>query len=77
MVAFHIAKNKKPCTIVEDSIKPCILQVGEVVLGKQAVKILKEIPMSANTIKHRIEEMAYDIENQIIIMMKMSPLMNG
>jgi len=50
-----------------------MLQAGEVVLGKQAVKKLKEIPMSANTIKRRIEEMADDIENQVIIMVKNSP----
>jgi len=50
-----------------------MLQAGEVVLGKQAVKKLKEIPMSANTIKRRIEEMADDIENQVITMVKNSP----
>ncbi|XP_022183319.1 zinc finger MYM-type protein 6-like [Myzus persicae] len=73
LVALQIAKNKKPYTIGEDLIKPCMLQAGEVVLGKQAVKKLKEIPMSANTIKRRIEEMADDIENQVITMMKNSP----
>lgn len=73
LVALQIAKNKKPYTIGEDLIKPCMLQAGEVVLGKQAVKKLKEIPMSANTIKRRIEEMADDIENQVIIMVKNSP----
>lgn len=46
---------------------------GEVVLGKQAVKKLKEIPMAANTVKRKIEEMADDIENQVIIMVKNSP----
>ncbi|XP_060868539.1 SCAN domain-containing protein 3-like [Metopolophium dirhodum] len=73
LVVLQIAKNKKPYTIGEDPIKPCMLQAGEVVLGKQAVKKLKEIPMSANTIKRRIEEMADDIENQVITMMKNSP----
>lgn len=73
LVALQIAKNKKPYTIGEDLIKPCMLQAGEVVLGKQAVKKLKEIPMSANTIKRRIEEMADDIENQVITMVKNSP----
>jgi len=54
LVALQIAKNKKPYTIGEDLIKPCMLQACEVVLGKQAVKKLKVIPMSANTIKRRI-----------------------
>lgn len=73
LVALQIAKNKKAYTIGEDLIKPCMLQVCEEVLGNQAVKKLKEIPMSANTIKRRIEEMAEDIENQVIIMVKNSP----
>lgn len=38
LVALQVAKNKKPYTIGEDLIKPCLLQAGEVVLGKQAVK---------------------------------------
>lgn len=45
LVVLQIAKNKKPYTIGEDLIKPCMLQAGEVVLGKQAVKKLKEIPV--------------------------------
>jgi hypothetical protein len=55
-----------------------MLQAGEVVLGKQAVKKLKVISMFTNTI--RIEEMAYDNKNiikhnknkKVIIMVKMS-----
>jgi len=45
----------------------------EEVLGKQAVKKLKNIPMSDNTIKRRVEEMTEDIEDQVIIMVKNSP----
>ncbi|VVC46361.1 Hypothetical protein CINCED_3A003181 [Cinara cedri] len=69
----RITKNKKPYTIGEDLIKPCMSQAGEVVLRKRSIKKLKEIPMSANTIKRRIEEMADNIENQVIIMVKNLP----
>ena len=63
LIAIQIAKNKKPYTIGEDLIKLCMLQACEAVLGKQAVKRLKVISMSANTVKRRIKEMANDIEN--------------
>ena len=56
VIALQIAKNKKPQTIGEDLIKPCMLQACAAVLGKQAVQRLKVIPLSG-----RIEEMADDI----------------
>ncbi|XP_026546538.1 SCAN domain-containing protein 3-like isoform X1 [Notechis scutatus] len=73
LTALQIAKNKKPYTIGEELIKPCMLQACEEVLGKQAVQELNAIPMSANTIRRRIEDMAEDIENQVINMVKNSP----
>ena len=42
-------------------------------MGKQAVQKLKVVPMSANTVKRRIEEMADNIENQVMTMVKNSP----
>ena len=66
LIALLIAKNKKPYTIGEDLIKPCMLQACEAVLGKQAVQRLQVIPMSANTVKPRIKEMVDVIENQVI-----------
>ena len=68
LIALQTAKNKKPSTIGEDLIKPCMLQACEAVLGKQAVQRLKIIPMSANAVKRRITEMA----NQVIKMVKNS-----
>nr|KAF6269420.1 hypothetical protein mMyoMyo1_011245 [Myotis myotis] len=50
-----------------------MLQACEEVLGKQAVQKLKAIPISANTVKRRIEDMAEDIENQVIKMVKNLP----
>ena len=73
LIAIQIAKNKKPCTIGEDLIIPCMLQACEAVLGKQDVQRLKVIPMSANSVKRRIEEMADNIENQVTKMVKKSP----
>lgn len=72
LIALQIAKSKKPYTIGEELIRPCLLQACEQVLGKQALQKLKVIPMSANTVKRRIEDMAEDIENQVIEMVKNS-----
>ena len=73
LIAFQIAKNKKPYTIGEHLITPCMLQACEAVLRKQAVQRLKVISMSANAVKRRIKEMADHIENQVIKMVKNSP----
>ena len=72
LIALQIAKNKKLYTIGEDLIKPCMIQACEAVLGKQAVQRLKVIPMSA-TVEYRIKEMADNIENQVIKVVKNSP----
>ncbi|XP_076245400.1 zinc finger MYM-type protein 6-like [Calliopsis andreniformis] len=57
LIALRIAKNKKPYTIGEKLIKPCMLQICEEVLEKQAVQKLKAISMPANTVRRRIEDM--------------------
>ena len=38
LVAFEIVKQKKPHTIRETLIKPCILKTAGIVLGKEAEK---------------------------------------
>jgi hypothetical protein len=53
-VAYLIAKNKKPHTIDENMIKPCALQMIEVVLGKQQRKQIAEIPLSVDVTNSRI-----------------------
>lgn len=63
---FEFRKIKKPHTTGEVLIKPCMLQACEVVLGNQSLKKLKRIPLSANTVNCRIEEMSDDIENKVI-----------
>jgi hypothetical protein len=57
-VAYLIAKNKKPHTISENLIKPCALQMVEVVLGKQQRKQTVAIPLSNNVISSRVLDMS-------------------
>ncbi|XP_047491208.1 protein ZBED8-like [Penaeus chinensis] len=40
-VAFKVAKSKKPHTIAEELIKPCVLEIDTAVLGNEARKKLE------------------------------------
>jgi hypothetical protein len=68
-----IAKSKKAHTIGESLIKPCMLKAAEELLGQEAQKKIREIPLSNDTVKTRIQKMANDIEEQIIDKIKCSP----
>jgi hypothetical protein len=65
-VAYLVAKNKKPHTIGENVIKPCALQMVEVVLGKQQRKQTAEIPLSKDVISSRILNMSADVLDQLM-----------
>jgi len=54
--AYQIAKSKKPHTVGEELIKPCILRMADIVLGKEAVK-------SCN--KYLYQMMLFTIESSI------------
>ncbi|GFV25363.1 DUF4371 domain-containing protein [Trichonephila clavipes] len=58
LMTNQIAKCKKPYTIGEELIKPCMLKACKQILGMLDVQKLKAIPMSANTIKRKIKDTA-------------------
>ena len=59
-IAFRIAQAKKPHTIDEKLIKPCLIEATAVVLGGEKANKLKEISLSNGTVKKRISEMSQD-----------------
>lgn len=67
-----IAQSKKPHTIGETLVKPCLIKAVEEVLGLEAKKKIQEIPLSNNTVKSRIELMSNDIEEQLVSKIKRS-----
>lgn len=71
--ALQISRCKKPYTIKEYLIKTCLLIDCKEVLGKQAVQKLKNNSMSSSTVQRRIKDMAGDIKNQVIALVKNSP----
>ena len=62
--AYQIAKSKKPHTVGEELIKPCILRKADIVLGKEAVKKLQQVPLCNYVIHNRIVDMSEDILEQ-------------
>uniref|UniRef100_A0A671W871 DUF4371 domain-containing protein n=1 Tax=Sparus aurata TaxID=8175 RepID=A0A671W871_SPAAU len=60
-----IAKAKKPHSIGEQLIKPACLKIVERLCGPQVVAKLKAVPLSDNTVKSRIDQMAADCQNQL------------
>ncbi|PZC74312.1 hypothetical protein B5X24_HaOG208004 [Helicoverpa armigera] len=53
-IAYRIARNKKPHTIGEDLIKPCLLDAVTLVIGEQHVAKIKQISLSNTTIHEHI-----------------------
>ncbi|KAI6651159.1 zinc finger BED domain-containing protein 5-like [Oopsacas minuta] len=65
MVALRIAQEKKPHTIAENLILPSCKDIVHCILGDSAEKKLASLPLSNDTIKRRITDMADDIEQQL------------
>ena len=66
LISLQIGKTKKPSTIGEDLIKPCMLAATAEVLGPEAANKLQAIPISNDIVQRRIIDMAVDVEEQLI-----------
>ena len=64
-VAYRIAKEKKPHRIGERLIKPCTMEMIELVCGVEQKRKLEKIALSNDTIRCRISDMSQDILNQV------------
>jgi len=74
LVAFRIAKAKKPHTIAEELLLPATKDIVRVMLGAEYVSKLNTISLSNNTVSRRINDMSADIMKQVIQEMKSAPL---
>nr|XP_039272720.1 protein ZBED8-like [Styela clava] len=72
-IANMIARAKKPHNIGETFIKPCMLKAASLVLGEKNSKKLANISLSDSTMKTRIDELAKDIELQVLEKIRSSP----
>ena len=73
LVANCIAKAKKPFTIGEELILPDAKNICHELLGKAAVQKMAHVLLSASTITRQIDEIAEDIEAQLLERMNESP----
>jgi zinc finger BED domain-containing protein 5/7/8/9 len=72
-IALLIAKDKKPHTIGESLVKPCLLTACKTVLNEESCAKVAKMSLSNDTIKRRIDDMAHDLKNQIIEKLNKSP----
>ena len=72
-MANRIAKSKKPFTIGEDLILSAAKDICRELLAEAAFKKLAQVPLSASTFTRRIEEIAEDIETQLLERINKSP----
>ena len=73
LVANCIATAKKPFTIGEELILPAAKDICRELLGGAAVQKVACVPLSASTITRRIDEIAEDIEAQLLERINESP----
>ena len=73
LVSYRIVKTKEPFTIGEELILPACTDICREVLGESAAKKIAQVPLSARTVARRIEDMAEDIETQLLEQIVKSP----
>ena len=73
LVANRMAKAKKSFTTGEELILPAAEDICHELLGEAAVQTVAHVPPSASTITRRIDEIAEDIEAQLLERINESP----
>ncbi|XP_029655914.1 SCAN domain-containing protein 3-like [Octopus sinensis] len=66
MISYRIAKAKKPHTIAENLIIPCIKDMFECFPGNKLEHIVRKIPCSNDTVNRRIRDLSENIKEQVI-----------
>ena len=64
-VAKILAKTKQPHTITECLVLPCCQEIVNIMKNESAVKEVKKVPLSDNTLSRRIADMSDDILSQL------------
>ena len=72
-VAYLIVRNGRAHTIGETFIKPCALQILDIICRKQQRKLAAKILLSNNVIHPRIADMSSDILMKVLMEQESSP----
>ena len=73
-VAWRIARAKAPHTHGEYLLKPAAVEMARIMCGDDVANKLAMVPLSNDTIKRRIQELAVDILQQTIAAVKRSTM---
>lgn len=73
VASLRIAKCGKAHTIGESLILPAAKDIVRCVLGEKSAKQLDIVSLSNNTVSRRIEQMASDVKDTVILQIKSSP----
>ncbi|XP_067949593.1 protein FAM200C-like [Watersipora subatra] len=73
-LSYRIARDKKPPTIGETLVKPCLLECTKIILGDTAAQKIADLSLSDSTVKSRIDDMSAEIKRQVIEKIKSSPI---
>ena len=74
VVAYKVAKQQICHTIAETLIMPCAKAMVAKLCGEDQAKKLSVVPLSNNTIRRRVDDMAEDILVHVIEEVKSSPV---
>ena len=73
-VSLLVAKAKKPYSIGETLIKPCLVSCAGTLLGESAVSKMMQVSLSNDTVKSRICDMSCKFKSQLLAKVKASPV---
>ena len=65
-VSLIIAKAKALHTAGEKLIKPVVVKMAQILLGRNEAKKIDSVPLSDDTVNNRIADIANDILSQLI-----------
>ncbi|XP_067936785.1 protein FAM200C-like [Watersipora subatra] len=73
-LSYRIARDKKPHTIGQTLVKPCVLECTKIILGNTAAQKIADLSLSDSTVKSRIDDMSADIKRQVTEKIRSSPM---
>ena len=65
-VSYRIALAREMHTIAETLIKPCAKDMVACMIDAKSAEKIEEIPLSNHIVDRRIQDLATDIENELI-----------
>ncbi|XP_067933284.1 protein FAM200C-like [Watersipora subatra] len=73
-LSYRIARDKKPHTIGETLVKPCLLECTKIILRDTVAQKIADLFLSNSTVKSWINDLSADIKRQVIEKIKSSPM---